>query len=49
MSSVLVSQVGTMDLFDLKVIGQYYGRGFLPYPFMQTQRTPFATADEATA
>jgi hypothetical protein len=48
-SSVLVSQVGTLDLFDLEVIGQYYGRDFLPYPFMQTQRTPFATVDEATA
>ena len=34
MTSVLVSQVGTLDLLDLKVIGQFYGRDFLPYPFM---------------
>ena len=49
MSSVLVSHVGTLDLFALKAIGKFYGRDFLPYPFMIKQGMRFATADEATA
>lgn len=49
MSSVLVGQVGTLDLLDLKEIGKFYGRDFLPYPFMLKQGPRFATADEAEA
>ena len=48
-SSVLTSQVGTMDLLDLKVIGEFYGRNFLPYPFMFTRPSRFATLEEASA
>lgn len=49
MSSVLISQVGTLDLLDLNVISEFHGRDFLPYPFMFTQPSRFATRDEALA
>jgi hypothetical protein len=48
-SSVLVSQVGILDLLDLNTISEFYGRDFLPYPFMFTQPSRFATRDEALA
>jgi hypothetical protein len=48
MSPVLMSQVGTMDLLDLGVISEFYGRNFLPYPFMFTRPSPFATQGEAS-
>jgi hypothetical protein len=48
-SRVLVSQVGTIDLLDLNVVSEFYGRDFLPYPFMFTQPSPFTTRDEASA
>jgi hypothetical protein len=41
--------VGTLDLLDLQAIGSFYGLDFLPYPFMFTQRSRFAMADEASA
>lgn len=49
MSRVLLSRVGTLDLRDLSVIGEFRGRDFLPYPFMFTQPSRFATQDEALA
>ena len=49
MSSILSSQVGTLDLLDLNVVCQFYGRDFLPYPFMFTEPSRFATRDEAAA
>ena len=49
MSSVLISQVGTLDLLDLNVISEFFGRDFLPFPFMFTQPSRFATRDEALA
>src|SRR3984885_559783 len=49
MSGVLVRQVGILDLLDLNVISEFYGRDFLPYPFMFTQPSRFATRDEALA
>jgi hypothetical protein len=48
-SSVLISQVGTLDLLDLNAISEFHGRDFLPYPFMFTQPSRFATRDEALA
>jgi hypothetical protein len=38
-----------MSLLDLKVFSEFDGRPFLPYPFMFTQPTPYATLDEASA
>lgn len=38
-----------MDLRDLKVFGEFQGRFFLPYPFMTTQPSRFASRDEALA
>ena len=49
MSRVLSGQVGTLALFDLDAIARFFGRDFLPYPFMFTRRTDFATQDEALA
>jgi hypothetical protein len=49
MKSLLLSQVGTLDLLDLKIISEYCYCGFLPNPFMFTQRTRFDTLDEASA
>jgi hypothetical protein len=48
-SGVLISHVGTLDLRDLNVISQFYGRDFLPFPFMFTQPSRFATRAEAVA
>jgi hypothetical protein len=45
----LTNQVGAMDLLDLEVISDFYGRNFLPYPFMFTQPSRFATLEEASA
>jgi EspG family len=49
MSRVLGSQVGSLDLLDLNVIGEFYGRDSMPYPFRFTQPSRFATKDEADA
>jgi len=38
-----------MDLLDLEVISEFYGRNFLPYPFMFTQPSAFPTKDESLA
>jgi hypothetical protein len=48
-SSVLTRYVGTLDLVDLNVLNKFYGRDFLPYPFMFTQPSRFATRQEASA
>ncbi|MCV7031013.1 ESX secretion-associated protein EspG [Mycobacterium sherrisii] len=48
MSGVLLDQVGTIDLVDLNAISQFFGRDFMPYPFMFTQGPRFATRDEAS-
>lgn len=49
MSKVITGRVGTLDLRDLEVIGEFLGRDFVPYPFMYTQPGRFATEDEASA
>jgi len=48
-SEVLFNFVGTIDLLDLDVISEYYGGDFLPYPFMHTRPSRFATESEALA
>jgi hypothetical protein len=48
-SSVLTEQLGTMSLLDLRVISEFGGRTFLPYPFMFTRPSPYRTEDEALA
>jgi hypothetical protein len=48
-TGVLVRQVGSLDLLDLEIIGEFLGRDFLPYPFMFTMLSRFALAEEATA
>jgi hypothetical protein len=49
MSGVLLSRVGTVDLVDVDVISEFFGRDFLPYPLMFTRPTGFATQDESAA
>ena len=49
MSKVLISQVGTIDLLDLSAISEFYGRDFLPYPFMFTRPTRYEMRDDALA
>jgi EspG family len=49
MSRVLSSHIGTMNFEDMKAINAFYGRDFLPYPFMVTQRSRFETRDELLA
>jgi hypothetical protein len=49
MSGVLQTHVGTIDLLDFDLIGEHQGRDFLPYPFMFTQPTRFATEDQVSA
>jgi EspG family len=44
-----VDRVGSIDLLDLKILSERYGRDFLPYPFMQTRRDPFVNYDEYSA
>jgi hypothetical protein len=40
--------VGSLDLLDLDLIGKYLGKRYLPYPFMFTRPSRFATFDEAS-
>jgi hypothetical protein len=47
MTTTTLNYVGAIDLLDVDIIGEFFGRSFLPYPFMYTQPTRFATADEA--
>ncbi|OBA78579.1 hypothetical protein A9W99_23170 [Mycobacterium sp. 1164966.3] len=44
-----LSRVGNIELLDLKIISEYYGRAFMPYPFMQMRTDPFANYDEYDA
>jgi hypothetical protein len=39
-------QVGSIDLVDLDIISRFYGRDFLPFPFMLTRPSSFATQHE---
>jgi hypothetical protein len=41
-----LNRVGNIDLLDLKIISEYYGRAFIPYPFMRTRLNAFANYDE---
>lgn len=41
--------IGTLDLLDLDVISEFYGRDALPYPFQYTRPSRFATRDESDA
>lgn len=49
MTSVAKRYVGEVGLADLKVISDFYGREFLPYPFWITEPRRFATRDEYVA
>jgi hypothetical protein len=44
--SVTRREVGTLDLLDLQLINERYGRDPLPYPFMLTEPTRFEFVDE---
>ncbi len=47
MSGVDLRLVGSGDLVDLEIISTFYGRDFLPYPFMQTRPSSrFSTQDD---
>jgi hypothetical protein len=48
-NGVLLSQVGSIDLLDLLVIGEFQGCEGLPFPFMFTQPGRFATENAASA
>lgn len=41
MSTADLREVGSMSLLDLDIISKFYGREFLPYPFMFTQPSRF--------
>ena len=45
MSTAVHRQVGSISLLDLDIISRFYGRDFLPYPFMFTQPSRFAWRD----
>jgi hypothetical protein len=45
-SGVDLRQVGSIDLTDLDIISTFYGRDFLPYPFMLTRPSRFSTQRE---
>jgi len=42
-------QVGSVDLIDLDIMSRFYGRDFLPYPFMLTRPSRFSTECEFNA
>jgi hypothetical protein len=42
----ILRQVGSIDLLDLDIISRFYGRDFLPFPFMLTRPSRFATQHE---
>ncbi len=46
MSAVDLREVGSIDLIDLDIISTFYGRDFLPYPFMLTRPSRFSTQRE---
>jgi hypothetical protein len=46
MSTADLREVGNISLLDLDIISKFYGRDFLPYPFMFTQPSRFAWRDE---
>jgi hypothetical protein len=48
-SDVLLRHVGSIDLLDLRVIGEFQGWDGLPFPFMFTKPTRFATENAAFA
>jgi hypothetical protein len=46
MSTDDLRKIGSIDLLDLDIISRFYGRDFLPYPFMFTQPSRFSWHDE---
>ncbi len=46
MSAADLRTVGSISLLDLDIISRFYGRDFLPYPFMFTQPSRFSWHDE---
>lgn len=46
MTAVDLRPVGSIDLIDLDSISTFYGRDFLPYPFMLTRPPGFSTQRE---
>jgi hypothetical protein len=46
MTAAELREIGSIDLLDLDIISTFYGRDFLPYPFMFTQPSRFAWHDE---
>lgn len=46
---VELNRLGSISLLDLKIISEFYGRAFMPYPFMQTLPDHFDDLDEYNA
>ena len=46
MSTADLREVGSISLLDLDIISRFYGRDFLPFPFMFTQPPRFQWHDE---
>lgn len=46
MSNADRRKIGSIGLLDLDIINSFYGRDFLPFPFMLTQPTRFSWHDE---
>ncbi len=49
MTTLDLRTVGSISLLDLDIISQFYGRDFLPFPFMFTQPSRFSRRDEYAA
>ncbi|MBO0883599.1 MAG: hypothetical protein J2P17_25345 [Mycobacterium sp.] len=46
MTTTDLRKVGSISLLDLDIISRFYGRDFLPYPFMLTQPSRFSSHAE---
>ena len=46
MSTTDLHKIGTIELIDLDIISRFYGREFLPYPFMLTRPSGLSSHDE---
>jgi hypothetical protein len=46
MSTADLRKIGSIGVLDLDIVGRFYGRDFLPYPFMFTRPSRFSWHDE---
>jgi hypothetical protein len=46
MSTANLREIGSISLLELNIISRFYGRDFLPFPFMRTKASGFLSHDE---